>query len=71
MTGPELRAARLRLGLSQSALGLILCGTQDPLIAQQMMSRYERGVKPVPAPMAVAVAYILKCGLPVPSLDLE
>lgn len=69
MTGPELRAARLRLGLSPSAMGLILCGTDSPLIAQQMISRYECGSRSVPAPMAVALRYMVAHGLPVPVIE--
>lgn len=71
MTGPKLRAARRskNINLSQSAFGLIVCGTDSPKIAQEMISRYETGVKPIPYPMSIAVRYMVAYGLPVPVIE--
>ena len=58
MTGPELRAARDTLGLTQSGLASLLGYSQ-----QREISRLEARDE-VPGPVAVAVRAMLAFGLP-------
>ena len=58
MTGPELRAARDMLGLTQSGLAALLGYSQ-----QREISRMEARAE-VPGPVAVAVRAMLAFGLP-------
>jgi transcriptional regulator with XRE-family HTH domain len=53
MTGPELRSARERLGLSQTALADRLGLGAG---ARKTVFRWESGAFPVPGPVALAVA---------------
>lgn len=53
MTGPELAAIRKRLGLTQTQLADALGYTSK--YRAQFISRFERGVKPIPIMVALLV----------------
>ena len=58
MTGPELETARKRLNLTAADLGRTFqLEDRDPGF---QIRRWEKGVYPVPGPVAVAVGYMLK-----------
>lgn len=63
MTGPELRAIRSALGLSQSEMGeaLALSGTH----VGNRVSQWERGVRPIPAYVA-RIAELMASRHPLP-----
>ena len=56
MTGPELKAARRRLGLSQAALAHALRLGGD---GGRTVRRWERGDRSIPGPVEVAVEFML------------
>ena len=59
MTSSELTAARLSLGLTRANMGRLLgFPGRDP---GRRISAYERGVRPVPPAVALAINLLIMC----------
>lgn len=58
MTGPEIRAIRESLGLTQTAWGRMLGLDGNDESVRIMVSMYERGVRPVPRTKALLAEMI-------------